>query len=247
MPYFQRKPIEGLVDAVRSHIPYPGLPSRGPALPGVETATILPGGTPAAITGIVEQATAVLASERPSGSPAPSTAPDASSVASTQATRASQLQEQVNALIEQFVALAGRPPGLGHGARPGTRLPGPEPTSGTEGLVVEPAPVLAPTGPVAPGGTALISVSLVNEDEQAAQVTFLTTGLIGEAGAQIPAERVSFQPREVSLQPGAAGEVIVRVGVPAQTQCGVYSGLIRASRLDYLHAVVVVQVERGTT
>jgi hypothetical protein len=40
--------------------------------------------------------------------------------------------------------------------------------------------------------------------------------------------------------------VVVRVVVPAQTRCGVYSGLIRASRLDYLHAVLVVQVEQGS-
>jgi hypothetical protein len=33
------------------------------------------------------------------------------------------------------------------------------------------------------------------------------------------------------------------VDVPVQTTGGVYSGLIRASRLDYLHAVMVVQVE----
>ena len=36
---------------------------------------------------------------------------------------------------------------------------------------------------------------------------------------------------------------MVRMVVPAQTRCGVYSGLVRASKLDYLHAVVVVQVE----
>ena len=244
MPYFQRKPIEGLVDAVRSHIPIPGLPSRGPALPGAATRPI---GAPAAITGIVEQAAAVLAAERPSTSPGPSAAPDASSVASTQSTRVSQLQEQVNALIEQFVALAARPPGLDYAARPGTRVPGREPSSDTKGRVVEPAPVLAPTGPVAPGGTAQVNISLLNEDEQPAQIAFLSTGLIGEDGAQISAERISFQPREVTLQPGATGEVIVRVAVPAQTRCGVYSGLIRASRLDYLHAVLVVQVEDGST
>ena len=73
--------------------------------------------------------------------------------------------------------------------------------------VVEPAPVLASSGPVAPGGTAQISVSLVNEDEQSAQIVFFSTGLIGEDGACIPAERISFQPRELMLSPGKTGEV----------------------------------------
>ena len=59
----------------------------------------------------------------------------------------------------------------------------------------------------------------------------------------LPAEMVSFQPRELMLSPGKTGEVTVRVVIPAQTRCGVYSGLVRASKLDYLHAVLVVQVE----
>jgi hypothetical protein len=45
------------------------------------------------------------------------------------------------------------------------------------------------------------------------------------------------------LPPGGSGEVTARVVIPAQTRCGVYSGLMRASKLDYLHAVLVVQVE----
>ena len=83
----------------------------------------------------------------------------------------------------------------------------------------------------------------MNEDEQPAQIAFLATGLIGEDGRCIPAERVSFQPRELMLSPGKTGEVTVRVAIPAQTRCGVYSGLVRASKLDYLHAVLVLQVE----
>jgi hypothetical protein len=192
----------------------------------------------------VDQAAAILASERPRGSPGLSARSDPGSVASTQSTRISQLQEQVNALIEQFVALAGPPPGLAYAARPAAGVLGEQPPADPTGLVVEPAPVLAPQAPVAPGGTAQISVSLVNEDDEPAKIAFLSTGLIGEDGQQIPAERVSFQPREMTLQPGDSGEVVARVVVPAQTRCGVYSGLILASKLDYLHAVLVVQVEQ---
>lgn len=242
MPYFQRKPIEGLVDAVQSHLRIPGLPSRGPALPAAVIAAIRPGGPPASISGIVEQANAVLASERPSASRAPVRS-DNGSVASTQSTRVSQLQEQVNALIEQLVALVAGPPSLDSAALRSTRVPGRAPSSDAAGMIVEPAPVLSPPGPVAPGSTAQINISLINEDEQPAQIVFFGTGLIGEDGERIPAERVSFQPRELMLSPGKTGEVIVGVVIPAQTRCGVYSGLVRASRLDYLHAVLVVQVE----
>jgi len=243
MPYFQRKPIEGLVDTIRSQLPIPGLPSRGYALPGAAIVGMQPENPLAAITGIVEQAAAVLASERPSTSSPPATQSDVGSVASTQSNRVSQLQEQVNALIEQLCALLGKPLNLDSATLPYMSPPLQGASSDPACLVVEPAPVLSPPGPVAPGGTAQISISLVNEDEQPGQIVFFGTGLVGEDGGCIPAERVSFQPRELTLEPGNTGEVIVRVVVPAQTRCGVYSGLVRASRLDYLHAVVVVQVD----
>jgi hypothetical protein len=243
MPYFQRKPIEGLVDTVRSQFPIPGLPSRGSALSRAVTGGIRPESPLAAITGIVDQATAVLASERPSTSPAPAARSDAGSAASTQSTRVSQLQEQVNGLIEQLVALVARPSGLDSGAMPYRSVSRQEMSSDPAGEIVEPAPVLSPSGHITPGGTAQICIPLVNEDEQPAQIVFFSTGLIGEDGECIPAERVSFQPRELVLSPGTSGEVMVRVAIPAQTRCGVYSGLVRASKLDYLHAVVVMQVE----
>jgi len=237
MPYFQRKPVEGLVDPVLSTVPIPGLPSRTRALPAVT------GAPRAAVTGIVDQAAAVLASERPGATREPSTWADAGSVASTQSTRVGQLQEQVNRLIEQFVALASRPPSVDLPGSPPIRIPGYQPSADAGTLVVEPAPVLASPAPVAPGGTAQISISLVNEDQQPAQIAFFSTGLIGEDGECISAERVSFQPCELMISPAQTGEVIVRVAIPAQTRCGVYSGLVKASKLDYLHAVLVVQVE----
>ena len=243
MPYFQRKPIEELVDAVRSMVAIPGLPSRGPAPANGVTAGAKLISPAAALTGIVEQASAVLASERPSRSAGSSTASGTGAVAPAQGTQISQLQQQVNALLEQLVTLVGRPPGLDIAAPQSTILAGQAPRSDAAQVLVDPAPVLSPAAPVAPGGTAQISISLVNEDEQPAQIVFLSTGLIGEDGEQIAAERISFQPRELTLSPGKTGEVVVRVVVPAQTRGGVYSGLIRASMLDYLHAVLVVQVE----
>ena len=110
--------------------------------------------------------------------------------------------------------------------------------------ILDAAPVLTPPGPVAPGGTAGTVLTLVNEDEHAARIIFFSTGLIGENGAHIPVDRVSFQPPELTLSPGTTGDVHVHVAVPMATPCGVYSGVIRASTLDHLHAVLVVRVER---
>ena len=243
MPYFLRKPVEGLADAALSSAPIPGLPSRMRTPTAAARAEMRPSSPVATTTGIVEQATAVLASERPAvASPRPARA-GAVTVAPNPNLQVDQLQQQLNRLIEQFVALASRPSSLGASPPLPTAVVGQSPLSDASHVVIEPAPVLAPPGPIAPGGTAQIAISLVNEDEESAEIVFFGTGLIGDDGARIPAERISFQPRELMLSPGQTGEVVVRIAVPAQMRCGVYSGLIRASKLDYLHAVVVMQVE----
>jgi hypothetical protein len=242
MPYFQRKPIEGLIDIVRSPGSIPGLPSRG-AVPGSSVAGIQqPGSSPAAMTGIVEQAAAVLDSERPRGNAGPAPGSAAGSATTVPNAQIGQLQQQANDLIEQLLALTGGQRDVATTAA-APRYGGQEAPCDDPDLIVEPAPVLSPSGPVAPGATAQIWISLVNEDDRPAQIAFFSTGLIGNNGEHIPAERISCQPREIMLPPGKTGEVTVRVVVPAQTPCGVYSGLIRASKLDYLHAVLVVQVE----
>jgi hypothetical protein len=241
MPYFQRKPIEGLADQLLSIVSFPGLPSRGRSLPAGAASRLV---NPYAVTtGIVEQAAAVLASERPSTGPAPVARSDTDSLSSTPRTQVTQLQEQVYALVEQLAALVSRPAVPASGAPLTPSYLAQQPASTAAECIVEPAPVLSPTRPVAPGGTTQINISLVNEDEQSAQIAFFCTELIGEDGRCIPAERVSFQPRELLLSPGKTGQVTVRIIIPEETHCGVYSGLVRASKLDYLHAVLVVQVE----
>lgn len=110
-------------------------------------------------------------------------------------------------------------------------------------LIIEPAPVLSPATSVSPGSTTRINITLENEDAHPAHIEFYNSGLIGEDGAQIPAERVSFQPEALTIEPGKSGEVAVTVVVPEKTLRGVYSGLLRASKLDHLHAVLVVHVE----
>lgn len=240
MPYFQRKPIEGLTDQLFRSVAFPGLPSRGRSLPA--SAASRPVNPHALTTGIVEQAAAVLASERPSTGPSLAAQSNADSLPSAPRTQVTQLQEQLNALVGRLAALGSRPVAPASGAPPTPPYLAQQPASTAAECIVEPAPVLSPARPVAPGGTAQINISLVNEDEQSAQITFFGTELIGEDGRCIPAEHVSFQPRELLLSPGKAGQVTARVVIPEETHCGVYSGLVRASKLDYLHAVLVVQV-----
>lgn len=245
MPYFRRMPIEGIADAVLARATIPGLPSRGTALPAAIAAGPLPTAPVAAATGIVEQATAVLSSEPSRINPVPYAKQAASIGATPKGAWAGQLEAQVKTLVDQFVALASQPPALD------LAMPQVMPFGGGDWLPdaaqtgIEPAPVLSPSGPVAPGSTAQITIKLVNEDDQSAQIAFLSTDLVGEDGGRISAENISFQPREVTLAASGTSVVVVRINIPAQTRCGIYSGLVRASKLDYLHAVLVVQVEES--
>jgi hypothetical protein len=88
--------------------------------------------------------------------------------------------------------------------------------------ITEPAPVLSPAGPVAPGGTAHIVIALVNEDERPARIVFFGTNLIGEDGAHIPVDHVSFHPRELTLSPGSNGDVSCTSSFLAHAVRGVF-------------------------
>jgi len=230
MPYFQRKPIGELADRVGVTIP--GTPSRG-ALASVPNAVAGAMPTSAkAVTDIVRQATAILTSERRGvqargAQPRYATraTPDTGSPVDT-------LQRQINGLIEQIAAIVAQP------AAAIEPTNSPEPPAGF-------ARVLTSSQPVPPGHPAIIRLSLVNEDEETAEIDFVATDLIGEPGARICADRVSFEPHRVTLGPGHSQPIEVQVLVPADTPESRYTGLIRASLLDYLHAVIVVEVKRS--
>ena len=110
------------------------------------------------------------------------------------------------------------------------------------GAGVEPAPVLTAPGLVAPGGLAQIEFSLVSDDSRPAPVAFYCTGLVGDAGARIGAEQISFEPPALTLAPGLTRRVSVQIAIPAQAAPGLYAGLMRASQIDHLHAVLMLRV-----
>ena len=239
--------MEEILTKVRSGAQLRGLPSRGPAVgqglladvlkgdPNLKTAT--PGEHFSAEQ--VQLADAVLAAEQSSATRKP----------------ASPLQDTVlPASADRFSEHPDRPgvqrssPSI---AKESVPAPIPHTSPSVEhdagdaaDRLIEPAPVLFAAKPVAPGGTAAVVISLENEDVFAVEVAFFCTGLIDRDGALIPAERVSFQPQELTLGAGKEGTVEVHVAIPGDARDGVYTGLIRASKLDYLHAVLVVQVDK---
>jgi hypothetical protein len=96
---------------------------------------------------------------------------------------------------------------------------------------------------VAPGAVGELKISLENEsDESTTQFTLHAAELVSASGARIPRELVTFDPATLSVGPRSTGDVAVSVSVPEGTPHGVYEGLVRATQLDTLRALLSIEV-----
>lgn len=96
---------------------------------------------------------------------------------------------------------------------------------------------------VAAGTVGELKISLENpSDEGTAQFTLHAAELVSASGARIPGERVTFEPATLRVGPRATGDVAISVSVPAGTPSGVYEGLVRATQLDTLRALLSIEV-----
>jgi hypothetical protein len=104
-------------------------------------------------------------------------------------------------------------------------------------------PTLVVPTPVAPGGSSEVLLSVEN-DTESPTVTFElhTTDLVDQDGNRIAAEHVSFSARTLSVGPHETEKVAIRVSAPSGTPPGRYSGLIQASRMDQLRAILIVDI-----
>ena len=115
-------------------------------------------------------------------------------------------------------------------------------TSGTEAAATKLATVRMP-GTIAPGQTAELMMSLENESDSAtADFTLHSSELVSSGGERIPSSAVTFEPPTLAVGPRAAGTVTVRVRVPADAKGGSYEGLLRATQLSGLRAMLTVDV-----
>ncbi len=104
-------------------------------------------------------------------------------------------------------------------------------------------PTVRMPGTVAPGKDAELMMSLENEsDSTTAEFTLHSSELVSASGARIPASAVMFEPATLAVGPRAAGSVAVRVRVPSDAKPGSYEGLLRATQLDGLRAMLAVNV-----
>lgn len=72
---------------------------------------------------------------------------------------------------------------------------------------------------------------------------FHSSDLVSASGRRIEADRVSFAPQSLVIAARHSEVVKVTVAVPADTPPGTYAGLLQASKLEQLRAIVTVQIE----
>lgn len=98
-------------------------------------------------------------------------------------------------------------------------------------------------GRVAAGESGEVELSLDNASDVATTgFTLYSSDLLGASGAKIPSSSVVFSPQTLSVGPKQAGRVAVRVTVPSGTPTGAYEGLVRATKLQGLRAMLIVVV-----
>ncbi len=105
-------------------------------------------------------------------------------------------------------------------------------------------PTLKTDKAMKPGGVAKIPMDLENNSDKIMdKFSFHSTDLVDASGNRITAERISFTPSTLSLAPYKTQKVVVAVNIPAKISAGIYSGLIRATKMDQLQAILVIQVD----
>jgi hypothetical protein len=104
-------------------------------------------------------------------------------------------------------------------------------------------PSLAVPTVVKPGEAVEIPMTLENESDKPTEAFFFhCSDLMNTAGERIPAHQVTFSPERLMIEPQKATIVTVIVHVPENASPGVYSGLLQATRMDQLRAVLTIQI-----
>jgi hypothetical protein len=104
-------------------------------------------------------------------------------------------------------------------------------------------PTLSMTDPVAPGESADISMNVENDSATPTETFALNASdLISGDGDRIPAKNVTFTPAELQIPAFEAEKITVQLKVPPSAKPGTYSGLLQATKLSPVRAVLVVTI-----
>jgi len=109
--------------------------------------------------------------------------------------------------------------------------------------VSNPLTELRPRAAVRPGERSTISMTLCNSESRAVRLVPAATDLIGSRGGRIAGSLLQFTPAELTLEPQGKGDLTIAATVPAEAVPGCYSGLLVVSGVDYLRALITIEVE----
>ncbi len=168
-----------------------------------------------------EMAKGVLAAQR-SGATAPHGQSDASNA----------LLRQVHDLVNNVAAIW---PSLQNPIAPRSVT---SPPAGDTDALAE----LRPRATVRPGQRATISMTLRNSESHSVRLVPVATDLLGSGGGRIASSLLAFTPSELSLEPQEQRDMAIATTVPAGTARGCYSGLLVVTGLDYLRALITIEV-----
>lgn len=188
-------------------------------------------------TSILQRETAVVPASAPSDSLTDAAPPVSLLKADQIEARADQLRRQAGDLVEGVLSMifaAGS-------ASPSPAALGPATMSGPS--AAGHAPLIKPAGAVKAGNLAKIPFTITNDGPSTIDLAFYSSDLIGDSGFGIPARKVNFVPRLQSLRPQESTTLEALIPIPPQTPAGTYAGLIQATALEYLRAVLTVAVE----
>jgi hypothetical protein len=101
---------------------------------------------------------------------------------------------------------------------------------------------LRPSAPVHPGDRAVIQMTLSNRENRPVRLVPVATDLLSSTGGRIAERHLRCTPGEISLAPGEQKGLDVAVSVPVDAAVGCYWGLLVVTGVDYLRAVIAVDV-----
>lgn len=103
-------------------------------------------------------------------------------------------------------------------------------------------PQLHSPQPVHPGEAAHLSFKVHNDGDQSVQVRFVCTDLHSPTGSLIPHQAISISPPVLNFDSDIETAISITVQLPQSLPGGEYSGLLMATELSYLKAVVTLKV-----
>ena len=107
---------------------------------------------------------------------------------------------------------------------------------------VDPLAELRSPRTVKPGQRATISMTVCNSESRPVRLVPVATDLLGSRGGRIACSLLEFTPIEFKLEPQEKKDVAIALIIPAETAPGCYSGLFVVRGVDYLRALITVEV-----